>query len=380
MTGSVLADARACPRMFFAAVIRCRSDPHMPEAFISSTTSPGPGVDRRKFMVSTERSPGKVTPRVASSVLLFRRRLYRINARPDGRSRSGAVPVRQMHAATGRRRPASVEKALPLDRCGSGQHFHLDGRTGPVQRHAASGFRRMLTKSKVRFAQKSLGSSGEPAAFAAVENVAVWMSPCRTTMSRGSASSACARQVRLSEQAALCPCGRPRASNHRTRGTRSGGGSQRAHAGAQAACHRSDGLVVAAGGDYSVSERCRLPVEQQRLTMPRRTLRTIAVHQQQPRRRGRSSSSRAIFQHGRLAVVAHGQQQLDGVVIGSPSDDGPRPGAWCRESIAAVAADTITVSCLRQLLARDLDGAPVGQTNRRRARHQLSKRVDWRAP
>src|SRR5690349_19490786 len=44
----------------------------MPEAFISSTTSPGPGVGSGKVMISTARPPGKVTPRMASSVSLFR--------------------------------------------------------------------------------------------------------------------------------------------------------------------------------------------------------------------------------------------------------------------------------------------------------------------
>ena len=49
----------AWPRWLFGRRYWCRSLPHMPEAFISSTTSPGPGVGSGKFMISTARSPVK---------------------------------------------------------------------------------------------------------------------------------------------------------------------------------------------------------------------------------------------------------------------------------------------------------------------------------
>src|SRR5579862_8333621 len=45
----------------------CRSLPHMPEAFISMTTSPSPGVGSGKFISSSWRSPVNTTPRILSS-------------------------------------------------------------------------------------------------------------------------------------------------------------------------------------------------------------------------------------------------------------------------------------------------------------------------
>src|SRR6516162_772271 len=48
----------------------CRSLPHMPEAFISTTTSPGPGVGSGNSIISICRSPGKTTPRITSSAVL----------------------------------------------------------------------------------------------------------------------------------------------------------------------------------------------------------------------------------------------------------------------------------------------------------------------
>jgi hypothetical protein len=52
--------AGACPRQVLRAAV-----------LISSTTSPGPGVGSGKVMISTARSPGNTTPRMASSTLLF---------------------------------------------------------------------------------------------------------------------------------------------------------------------------------------------------------------------------------------------------------------------------------------------------------------------
>src|SRR5882757_632630 len=84
MTGSALAGMPVPVRgRFFGRRYWCRSDPHMPEAFISSTTSPGPGVGSGKVMISTARSPGNTTPRMASSVCcLLRRNLSRFVASP----------------------------------------------------------------------------------------------------------------------------------------------------------------------------------------------------------------------------------------------------------------------------------------------------------
>src|SRR6516164_3188063 len=45
----------------------CRSLPHMPEAFISTTTSSGPGVGSGNSINSISRSPVKTTPRIGSS-------------------------------------------------------------------------------------------------------------------------------------------------------------------------------------------------------------------------------------------------------------------------------------------------------------------------
>src|ERR1700733_1282193 len=43
----------------------CKSLPHMPEAFISMTTSSGPGVGSGKFISSSSRPPVNTTPRIA---------------------------------------------------------------------------------------------------------------------------------------------------------------------------------------------------------------------------------------------------------------------------------------------------------------------------
>ncbi len=51
-------------RLAFRPAVRVRSDPHMPEAFISRTTSPGPGVGvgSAKVIISRVRSPVNTTP------------------------------------------------------------------------------------------------------------------------------------------------------------------------------------------------------------------------------------------------------------------------------------------------------------------------------
>src|SRR5215470_17503355 len=54
-----------------AARYECRSLPHMPEALISNTTSPGPGVGSGNSRSSNRRSPRNTTPRIASPPLLL---------------------------------------------------------------------------------------------------------------------------------------------------------------------------------------------------------------------------------------------------------------------------------------------------------------------
>src|SRR3954471_77620 len=70
----------------------------MPEAFISSTTSPGPGVGSGKLLSSILRSPRKTTPRMALVLLcqlgLFPRRL----PQRHGGGRALALPVGLVHA------------------------------------------------------------------------------------------------------------------------------------------------------------------------------------------------------------------------------------------------------------------------------------------
>src|SRR5260370_26989429 len=48
----------------------CRSLPHIPEAFISTTTSPGPGVGSGNSIISISRPPVKTTPRIGSSAFV----------------------------------------------------------------------------------------------------------------------------------------------------------------------------------------------------------------------------------------------------------------------------------------------------------------------
>src|SRR5437763_2955819 len=52
----------------------CKSLPHMPEAFISTTTSPSPGVGSGNCISSSWRSPVKTTPRIPSSASLLAKR------------------------------------------------------------------------------------------------------------------------------------------------------------------------------------------------------------------------------------------------------------------------------------------------------------------
>src|SRR5688572_30224802 len=66
----------------------------MPEAFISSTTSPGPGVGSGKLFSSTLRSPRKTTPRTPRLVLVSDLRFLagRLLQR-ERRCRALALPV-----------------------------------------------------------------------------------------------------------------------------------------------------------------------------------------------------------------------------------------------------------------------------------------------
>ena len=62
----------------------CRSLPHMPEALISSTTSPGPGAGSGNSRISTRRSPANTTPFMlpAPSILSARQCTPREGKRP----------------------------------------------------------------------------------------------------------------------------------------------------------------------------------------------------------------------------------------------------------------------------------------------------------
>src|SRR5579862_5398917 len=71
MTGSGLTGRPPLAPPDFGRRYWCRSLPHMPEAFISTTTSPSPGVGSGKSKRAISRSPGKTTPRIVSSILGF---------------------------------------------------------------------------------------------------------------------------------------------------------------------------------------------------------------------------------------------------------------------------------------------------------------------
>src|ERR1700733_3411227 len=55
------------PPLVFGRRYWCRSLPHMPEAFISTTTSSGPGVGSGNSIISSSRAPVNTTPRMVPS-------------------------------------------------------------------------------------------------------------------------------------------------------------------------------------------------------------------------------------------------------------------------------------------------------------------------
>ena len=65
------------PPLVFGRRYWCRSLPHMPEAFISTTTSSGPGVGSGNSIISSSRPPVNTTPRMVSSCDRLGRRLVR---------------------------------------------------------------------------------------------------------------------------------------------------------------------------------------------------------------------------------------------------------------------------------------------------------------
>src|SRR3954469_24080308 len=69
----------------------------MPDAFISSTTSPGPGVGSGKFLSSTLRSPRKTTPRTRLELLCDLGFLAGRFAQRHRRSRALAAPGVRIH-------------------------------------------------------------------------------------------------------------------------------------------------------------------------------------------------------------------------------------------------------------------------------------------
>ena len=86
----------------------CRSEPHMPDAFISTTTSPGPGVGSGNVISSRPRSPVNTTPCMVSSAALRCRQSRMFRA---GWKRSGETLRR--HAQAGVPQPATSDAMLP---------------------------------------------------------------------------------------------------------------------------------------------------------------------------------------------------------------------------------------------------------------------------
>src|SRR3979490_2096884 len=155
MTGSALA-GMPVPALgrFFGRRYWCRSDPHMPEAFISRTTSPGPGVGSGKVMISPARPPGNTTPRMASSVCCsLRRNLSRFARSPypeiaegcGSETRDREVEVGRLAVGQG---PGSrqagesqgpFEQPGPVERGGIDQHLDLAVESSRRQRRRSIG-------------------------------------------------------------------------------------------------------------------------------------------------------------------------------------------------------------------------------------------------
>src|SRR5882762_6773505 len=189
MTGSALAGMPVPARgRFFGRRYWCRSDPHMPEAFISSTTSPGPGVGSGKVMISTTRSPGNTTPRMASSVCcLLRRNLSRFVASPypeiaescssetrDREVEIGRLAVGQMPGrGQARESQGPFEQPASLERGGDGQYLDLTVEPPRCERGRGVGIAQDVDEIEGAFAPKGLGVDRQPAARAGIEDVAV---------------------------------------------------------------------------------------------------------------------------------------------------------------------------------------------------------------
>src|SRR5579883_1094326 len=104
LTGSPLIEAPPLGRRYW-----CRSLPHMPDAFISTTTSPGPGAGSGNAISSISRSPMKTTPRIAASALPPRnpRSAYAVSRRVDS-----APPPRRAAVAESLGKPGTEKQDL----------------------------------------------------------------------------------------------------------------------------------------------------------------------------------------------------------------------------------------------------------------------------
>src|SRR5437667_10734734 len=108
----------------------CRSLPHMPDAFISTTTSPGPGVGSGNSISSISRSPLKTTPRIASSTFLDTKREEPAYALSDGDDMPARrrLLARDHLAVFGEELHQSVGETDPI------RILHRAGRTGAAFR------------------------------------------------------------------------------------------------------------------------------------------------------------------------------------------------------------------------------------------------------
>ena len=211
------------------------------------------------------------------------------------------------------------------------------------------------------------------------------MSPCRTTTSRGSASSACAA---VSASASRPPCVRAagaKASNQRARGTRSGGGPARGACRRTATLHRMR-LASSSWPAATMAVSERGPVARSSSSASPCRARTLRGAVAVPPGHQRAAAALLVLardlQHGGLAVVAHGQQQ----------------GRWCRDRLAVgnevpagemraerqsppLPPTTITVSFSGSSSRATSMVRRSGQTNSASSSCiRLSKRLTWARP
>ena len=216
---------------------------------------------------------------------------------------------RRRQAGEGQR---PVEEALPLDRCGGGEQRHLTVEAARRQRRRGVRIAQDVDEVERPLAEKPLGVDGEPAAVAAIEDVAVMDVAVQDDDVARIGQQRLRRRVRLGEQAAMCPCGRRqgREPARQRDEFRRRSGARRMQAQGHVA-EDAARLIVPAGRDH-FRERARPggALQQQRLAVPGQNLRgAVAV----PPRHQRTAAALLFLardlEHGRHAIVAHGQQQ-----------------------------------------------------------------------